>query len=120
MNLDRGSPLGVLCGDLNDGPNKKCHEKEHAGNTSIAITSAKSFNLSCKGVFSESRRNTTSHCLVREHKHRMDKGRTHHDMSVETFWPNNDDQLPPRRATAVCTTPLLLLPAPHRAIGHGR
>jgi len=50
----------------------------------------------------------------------MDKGRTHHDTSVETFWPNNDDQLPPRRATAVCTTPLLLLPAPHRAIGHGR
>ena len=114
MSLDRGSPLGVLCGDLNDKPNKKRHEKEHASNTSIATTSAKSFNLSCKGVFSESRRNATSHCLVREHKHRRDKGRTHHDTSVETFWPNSDDQLPPpprhcclhhAATAAACTAP---------------
>src|SRR6266581_2480490 len=59
----------------------------------FAITSAKSFNLSCKGVFSESQRNATSHCLVREHKCKSDKGRTHYATPVETFWPNSDDQV---------------------------
>jgi len=32
--LDRGSPLRVVCGDLNDEPNKKRREKEHPSNTS--------------------------------------------------------------------------------------
>jgi len=31
--LDRGSPWGVVCGDLNDESDKKRHEKEHASNT---------------------------------------------------------------------------------------
>ena len=30
MYLDRGSPWGVVCGDLNDGPD---NEREHASNT---------------------------------------------------------------------------------------
>ena len=58
----------------------------------FAMTSAKSFNLSCKGVFSESVRNATSG-LVSEHKCKTDKGRTHHDTPVETFWPDSDDQV---------------------------
>jgi len=32
--LDRKSPWGVVCGDLNDEPNKKPREKEHASKTS--------------------------------------------------------------------------------------
>ncbi len=59
----------------------------------FAITSAKSFHLNCKGVFPKSRRNTTTHCLVREHKCERDKGRTHHDTPFETFEPDSDDQV---------------------------
>ena len=32
--LDRGSPWGVVCDNLNDEPNKKPREKEHASKTS--------------------------------------------------------------------------------------
>ena len=42
----------------------------------FAITLAKSFNLSCKRVFSESRCITTTPCLVRKHKCERDKGHT--------------------------------------------
>ena len=64
----------------------KAREKEPACNaSSLAITSAKSFNLSCSGVFSESRRKAINQNLSDSLNARRDKERTHHDTTVETF-----------------------------------
>ena len=57
----------------------------------LAITSAKSFNLSCNGVFSESRRKAIKSVLSVGRNAKVIKGRTYHDTTIKTLCPNGDD-----------------------------
>jgi hypothetical protein len=59
----------------------------------LAITSAKSFSLSCNGVFSESRRKAIKSVLSEGRNAKGNKGRTHHDTAIETLCPNGNDHV---------------------------
>jgi len=59
----------------------------------LAITSARSFSLSCKGVFSESRRKAIKSVQSERQNAEGTEGRTHHDTTVETFRTNRNDHV---------------------------
>ena len=59
----------------------------------LAIASARTFNLSCNGVFSESWRKAASQSLVKQRKCERSDNRTHRDTAMKALGPNRNNDV---------------------------
>ena len=77
---------------MNDEPVKKRHEKEHLSNTSD-LRNWPSHSTSVAEACSLNQYVMLQVALSVNINSKTDRGRTHHDMPVETFWSDSDHQI---------------------------